>query len=30
MEVNASKKPEKYAKIKDMNKFGYYFIAPFF
>lgn len=30
MEVNASKKPENYAKIKDMNKFGYYFIAPFF
>lgn len=30
MEVNASKKPEKYAKIKDMNKFGYFFIAPFF
>ncbi|MGO4928452.1 carbohydrate ABC transporter permease [Fundicoccus sp. Sow4_D5] len=30
MEANASKKPEQYAKIKDMNKFGYYFIAPFF
>lgn len=30
MEANASKKPEKYAKIKDVNKFGYYFIAPFF
>lgn len=30
MEANASKAPEKYAKIKDMNKFGYYFVAPFF
>lgn len=30
MEANASKNPEKYAKIKDVNKFGYYFIAPFF
>lgn len=30
MEANASNKPIKYAKIKDTNKFGYYFIAPFF
>lgn len=30
MEANISTKPKKYAKIKDTNKFGYYFIAPFF
>lgn len=30
MEANISTKPKKYAKIKDTNKFGYYFITPFF
>lgn len=30
MAANANRKPEKYAKIKDTNKYGYLFIAPFF